>query len=239
MKTNQSILFFTLLVSLTISYSQTNENKNQLEFSIGSNIGALKNLEFAPVTQYNYNGLVYNLNYQRIKKSENIFNIDFSYLSSEIKTDLTSKLNADYSKIGLGFSYLRKIYKRNSYLIHVGLQSQSNFSNYNSANTNYNYFVLHQEFGLASQFKYLINEKHYLTSKITIPFMLFRITDADAYIKSFGNYQSISWNLKYGYRLTEHFDLNASYNFNYNRLQVPSAYREVQHQINLGISYKF
>lgn len=223
----------------SIAYSQTIQKKNQLEFSIGHNFGFLKNLEFAPVSQYDYNNLLYRLNYQRTGKTRNLFEVQFDYLNSDIESSSIPELNAGYTKLGLGFSYLKQVYNDQGILLHLGLQSQSNFSDYDIANSNYTYFVLHQEFGLAGKIRYQLNEKHHLSSKITVPFALFRVTDANANIKSFGRYQSVLWNFKYGYKLSEDFDLKASYNFNYNRLQVPNAYRELQHQINLGINYKF
>lgn len=233
-------LFITFsILSFTIAHSQTTQKKNQLEFSIGCNYGTLKNLEFAPVSQYSFKGLVYILNYKRTSKNENLFEVQLNYLNSNLKSSKIPELNAGYSKIGSEFSYLKLVYGNKDISLHLGLQSQSNFSDYDIANTNYTYFVFHQEFGLASKISYQLNKKHYLSSKITIPFILFRVTDADAIIKSFGSYQSVLWNLKYGYKLSDHFDVKASYNFNYNRLQIPNAYRELQHQINLGINYKF
>ena len=56
---------------------------------------------------------------------------------------------------------------------------------------------------------------------------------------SLGRYQSILWNTTYKYELSKHFDVKATYNFNYDRLQISSAYRELQHQLNVGINYKF
>lgn len=234
MKLNR-LLITTAVLSAVAVQSQTTEKKNQLEFSVGNNFGFLKNLEFAPVAMYEYEGLVYKLNYTRTSKNENLFEVKLDYLSAELKTDRLSNLNTDYSKVGLGFSYLKDIYSKDKFTIYVGLQSQTNTSTFN----NDDYYTLHQEFGVAGKLKYQINEKQYLSSKLTLPVFLLRVTNAEGKFYTIDNYQSVLWDLNYGYKLSNHFDVKAAYNFNYARLQVPSAYRELQHQLNLGINYKF
>ena len=86
---------------------------------------------------------------------------------------------------------------------------------------------------------YQSGEKQYLSSKLTLPVMLLRVTNAEGKFYTIDNYQSVLWELEYGYKLSNHFNVKAVYNFNYARLQVPSAYRELQHQLNLSINYKF
>lgn len=234
MKLNR-LLITTAVLSAVAVQSQTTEKKNQLEFSVGNNFGFLKNLEFAPVAMYEYEGLVYKLNYTRTSKNENLFEVKLDYLSAELKTDRLSNLNTDYSNVGLGFSYLKDIYSKDKFTIYVGLQSQTNTCTFN----NDDYYTLHQEFGVAGKLKYQINEKQYLSSKLTLPLFLLRVTNAEGKFYTIDNYQSVLWDLNYGYKLSNHFDVKATYNFNYARLQVPSAYRELQHQLNLGINYKF
>ncbi len=225
-----SILF------LTVVYSQTTQKKNQIEFSIGYNSGSLKNLEFAPISRYDYNGIIYKLNYERRSKKENIFEIEFDFLNrTALKTERIPSLNAEYLKGDISFSYLKRIHN-NTFSIHLGLQSLSNISFlYNRTD----YFAAHQEFGIAGQFGYELNEKQYLSSKLTIPFVLFRATANGGNIESFNRYQSMVWNLKYGYKLSEYFDVRVTYDFIYKRLEIPSAYRELQHQIDFGIIFKF
>ena len=233
-------LLFLISVSmlfLSIGYAQTTKKKNQLEFSIGYNSGSLKNLEFAPISRYDYNDIIYKLNYERTSKKQNIFEIELDFFDrTALKSERIPSLNAEHLKGDLSFSYLKRIHNNNSFSIHLGLQSQSNISFlYNRTD----YFALHQEFGIASRFGYQLNEKQYLSSKLTIPFVLFRGTSNGGNIESFNRYQSMMWNLKYGYVLSEYFDLRVTYDFIYKRLQIPSAYRELQNQINLGIIYKF
>lgn len=234
-------LLFLLLISIPFyntifGQTATSSQKNNLEFLIGYNSGALINLEFAPVSRYDYNGLLYKLNYERTSKNENLFEIQLDYLNSELKSDLIPILNTEYSKIGLGFSYLKQIYNKNSSSLHIGLQSQTSISLY----SNSRYFVAHQVFGIASRFAYKLSEAQYFTSKLTIPLALLRVTkNSDFNTYSLNRYQSVLWNLEYGYSLSAHFNLKANYNFNYGRLQVSNSYRELQHQINLGINYKF
>jgi len=231
------ILFFALSYTTGLAQTQTNTKKNNLEFSIGYNSGSLKNLELAPVARYDYNGLVYKLNYERTSKNQNIFEVEIDFLGkTALKTHRLSNFNTKILKAGLDFSYLKQLYNKNDLSIHLGLQSRTNISFFFNKS---DYIDFHQEFGIASRFKYQLNEKQYLTSKITIPFVLGRVTNGNANIFSFNRYQSILWNLKYGYKISENFDVKATYDFSYNRLQVPSAYRELQHQINIGINYKF
>jgi hypothetical protein len=230
------ILIFSLSYTTGFSQTETNTKKNKLKFSTGFNSGSLKNLEFAPVSRYDYNGLVYKLNYERTSKNKNLFEIQLDYLNSELKTDLIPILNADYSKTGLGFSYLKRLYNKNAFSMYLGLQSQTNISFY----FNSNYYVVEQEFGIASRFTYQLNKKQYLTSKITIPVALLRVTkNSDFNSYSLNRYQSALWNLEYGYSLSNSFDIKLNYDFKYNRLQIPNAFRELQHQINLGVNYKF
>lgn len=241
MKLNR-LLFTTAIFSVAAVQSQTTPKKNQLEFSVGNNFGYLKNLEFAPVAVYEYEGLVYKLNYTRTSKNQNLFEVKLDYLSAELKIDVLSNLNNDYSKVGIGFSYLKRIYNNDRLSVHLGLQSQTNTSIYNNENRNFNqgdYYTLHQEFGAAGRLNYQINDKQYLSSKITLPLILLRLTNAEGQFYTLNKYQSVFWDLEYGYKLSNHFDLKAVYNFNYSRLQVPSAYRELQDQLNLGINYKF
>ncbi|WP_289665322.1 hypothetical protein [Flavobacterium panacagri] len=242
MKLNR-LIFATAILSAVSVQSQTTEKKNQLEFSAGYNFGYLKNLEFAPVAMYEYEGSVYKLNYTHSSKKENLFEVKADYLSSELKTDKLSNLNTDFAKVGLGFSYLKKIHNKDRFTIYGGLQSQTNTSIYSNPNTstfnNGDYYTLHQEFGIAARFRYQFSEKQYLSSKLTLPIILLRVTNAEGKFYTIDNYQSVLWDLEYGYKLSNHFDIKAVYNFNYARLQVPSAYRELQHQLNLGINYKF
>lgn len=237
MNLNKFFIITLSVLSLSTAHSQTPRKRNRLEFSIGYNSGSLKNLELAPVAKYNYNGVQYKFHYERISRKQNVFEIELDFLpKTEIKTGRLSFFNTEILKTGMNFSYLKQLHNKNSLSIHLGIQSLSNISFfYNKSD----YFYFHQEFGITSRFQFQLNKKQYLSSRITIPFLLLRVTNAKATTRSFNRYQSILWNFKYGYVLSKHFDLKLTYDFIYNRLQVPSAYREIQHQINLGITYKF
>jgi hypothetical protein len=241
MKLNR-ILFTTAILSAVAVQSQTTHKKNQLEFSVGNNFGFLKNLEFAPLVMYEYKGPVYKLDYTRTSKNKNLFEVELDYLKAELKSDVLPNLNNDYAKVGMGLSYLKKICYNDRFAVNLGLQSQTNISIYANKNTTFNqgdYFTVHQEFGIAGKLSYQLTEKQYLASKFFLPIVLFRATDAEGKFYALDNYQSILLDFEYGYKLSNHFEAKASYNFNYARLQVPSAYRELQHQLNLGINYKF
>ena len=231
------ILIFTFFCANGFSQTEKSIIKNSLEFSTGYNSGFLKNLQFAPVSRYDYNDLNYKLSYERISENQNLFKVQLDYLNTELKSEAIPQLNSDYIKVGLGFSYLKLVYNKDAFSIHLGLQSQTTGSFYEKGE---NYYIADQEFGIASRFTYQLNDKQFLTSKLTIPFVLFRLTGDfgfDTY--SLNRYQSASWNLEYSYSIYENVDLTLRYDLKYNRLQIPNAFRELQHQINLGINYKF
>ncbi len=228
-----SIFFYTT----AFAQQETDPKKHSLEFSTGYNSGSLKNLEFAPISRYDYNGLVSKLKYERTSNKRNLFTIQLAYLNSTLESDLIPVLNLDYSKIGMLVSYLKEVYHTDKFSMHVGLQSHSNVSIY--AQENENRIIVDQSFGLASQFSYKINHKHSLFSKLSIPMVLFRVTDANANIFSLNKYQGVLWNVGYKHAISEDFDLKFSYDFNYDRLQIPNAFREVQYQFNLGLNFKF
>lgn len=242
MKLNR-LLFLAAILYVAVAQAQTNPKKNKLEFSVGSNFGFLKNLEFAPVVMYKYEAPVYKLDYTHSSKNQNLFQVKLDYLKTELKTDVLSNLNTDYSKIGIGFSYLKQLYNKDKFTLHLGLQAQTNISSYlNGAYSpahDENYFTVHQEFGIAGRLGYQLDEKQYLASRVSLPVILLRATNAEGKFYALDKYQSVLWDLEYGYKLSNHFDVKAVYNFNYARLQVPGAYRELQHQLNLGINYKF
>ena len=237
MKANPLILIVLCILFFSKSYSQTSTKKNKLEFSTGYNFGALKNLEFAPVSRYDYEGLVYKLNYQRLTKKEKIFEVQLDYLQSELKTDLIPVLNSGYTKIGLRFSSLKPIYTENKLSIHLGLLSLSDISTYDESNSYES--IINQSFAVASRFSYQIDERQALFSRLAVPVVLFRSTPSSSDIYSLGSYQGVLWNIGYQYSLSDHFDLKFSYDFSYDRLQISSAFREVQHQFSFGFSYKF
>jgi len=237
MKTNIILLTAISFGFCLNSYSQTSPKKNTLEFSTGYNSGALKNLEIAPVSRYDYNGLIYKLGYRRTSKKQNLFNIQLDYLESELKSDLIPVLNLDYTKIDLNISYLKQVYSKNKFSFHLGLKSYSNISSY-SKNNEFR-AIINQSFGVASQSSYQINEKHSLSSKLAMPFILLRATHGDSGIYSLKKYQSVSWNIGYNYSLSNRLDAIATYDFNYDRLQITSAFREVQYQLNVGLNFKF
>lgn len=229
------ISIFTFSYATGFSQMETNTKKNNLEFSTGYNSGSLKNLAFAPVSRYDYNGLIHQLKYTRTSKNENLFEVQLDYLSSELKTDIIPILNADYSKIVLNFSYLKRVYNKNKFTIHAGIQTQTNVSSF----IQWEAFDFQQKIGIAGRVTFQVDEKHSLSSKLTIPFVMWRTSTFEENLYSLNNYQSFLWNSEYTYTLSNRFDVKVNYNFNYDRLQVSNAYRELQHQVNLGINYKF
>ena len=231
------LLFLILIFFCTIGFGQTQntDKKNSVEFSTGYNSGSLKNLAFAPVSRYDYNGLVYKLNYERTSKNQNLFEVQLDYLYSELKTEAIPILNAEYSKMGLGFSYLKQLLNKNAFSVHAGLQSQTTVSSYR----NWASYDAKQSLGITGRLTYQLNKKQAVSSKLTIPLVLLRVSSFDSNILSLNRYQSILFNIDYKYSLSNNFDAIVSYDFNYERLQVPIAFREVQYQLNLGLNFKF
>jgi len=223
-------------LSLNAQDNIPSTKKNQLEFSTGYNYGFLKNTAFAPLSRYDYSALNYQLKYTRTSKKENLFEVQIDYLETALTSDLIPELNvSNYSKVVLNFSYLKRIYHKNKFAIHLGLQSQTNVSSY----FEWKFYDFQQKLGLAGRFTFTIDEKQSVSSKLTLPFFMWRTSTFDEDYYSLNRYQSILWTTEYKYKLSNHFDIKASYNFNYDRLQIPDAYRELQHQLNLGINFKF
>ena len=230
------ISIFALSYTATFGQAQTNtQKKNQIEFSTGYNSGFLKNLSFAPVARYDYNGLNHQLKYTRTTRNQKLFEVQLDYLDSELKSDVIPEPNTPYSKLVLNFSSLKRVYNKSKLAIHVGLQSQTNVSSY----FQWRHYDFQQKFGIAGRFTFQVDEKKSLSSKLTVPFMMWRTSTFEEKLYSLKSYQSVLWNTEYKYSLSNSFDVKATYNFNYDRLQISNAYRELQHQINLGINYKF
>jgi hypothetical protein len=229
------ILISTLFFHNGFGQTQSPQKKNQLEFSTGANLGFLKNIAFSPISRYDYNGLNHQLKYVRTSKNENLFEGQVDYLSSEITSDLIPALNADYSLTVLNLSYLKRVYHKNGFAIHAGLQSQTNQSSYSPSEA----YDFQQKLGIAGRFTFQIDEKQSLSSKLTLPFFMWRTSTFEEEFYSLSSYQSVLWSTAYKYTLSNHFDATVNYNFNFHRLQTFNAYRELQHQLSLGINFKF
>ncbi len=229
------ITFFTLSYSTTIAQTFSDSKQNSLELSSGYTFGALKNLSFAPVVRYDYNALNHQLKYVRTTNKNKLFEVQLDYLNTDLNSETIPALNASYSKVVLNFTYLRPVYTKNKFSIHAGLQAQTSLSAYNEGQAEDG----QQKFGLAGRFAYQIDQRHSLSSKLTIPFFIWRVATFEDGTYSLGKYQGLFWNLEYKYSLSKHFDVKANYTFNYNRLQISDAYRELQQQLNLGVNFKF
>ncbi|WP_108869098.1 hypothetical protein [Aquimarina aquimarini] len=231
------VYFFAILCLSILSLNAQDkiQKKNNLEFSTGYTIGFLKNLAFAPVKRYDYNALNYQFRYTRITKREKLFEIQFDYLDSELETNIIPEPNPQYSKIVLNFNSLKQVYVNKKVKIHIGLQAQTNVFSY----FDWKQYDFQQKLGIAGRFTFKINKKHSLSSKLTLPFIMWRTSTFEENFYSLNTYQSVLWNTAYQHTLSKHFDLKASYGFNYDKLQISKAYGEIQHQINLGINYKF
>ncbi len=227
------VCFYT--IALTAQDEVITEQKNQFEFSTGYTFGALKNLSFAPVAQYDYNGLHYELGFTRKTKRNKLFEVQLVYINTALMSDIIPEPAPEYSKIVLNFSSLKRIYTHNRFTIHLGLQSQTNVSSFYQ----WKLYDVQQKLGIASRVTFQIDTKQAISSKLTLPFFMWRTSTFEENAYGLGRYQSVFWTTAYTYEFSKHFDLKAMYNFNYDRIQISNAYREVQHQINLGIHYKF
>ena len=234
---NKIILSLIFLLSITYTLAQEDSipKKNSLEFSTGYTNGYLKNLSFAPVARYDYSGLNYQLKYNRTTKRDKLFVVQLNYISTELETNIIPEPNPQYSKIVLNVSSLKEIYKNQKLKIHLGLQTQSNVSSFND----WKQYDFQQKLGIAGRFTYQIDNKQSLSSKLTIPLVMWRTSTFEENFYFIEKYQSVLWNSEYKYSLSEKLNIKANYSFNYDRLQISNAFRELQHQINLGINYKF
>lgn len=229
------ILILTLIHYTGFSQTQSITKKNSLEFSTGYNLGSLKNLSFAPVARYDYSGLNYQLKYTRTTKRDKLFEVQLGYLVTELETNIIPEPNPQYSKIVLNFSSLKQVYKNEKLKIYLGLQTQTNVSSF----YDWKQYDFQQKLGIAGRLSFQVDEKQSLSSKVTIPFVMWRTSTFEESFYSLGKYQSVLWSIDYRYTLSNSFDVKASYYFNYDRLQISNAFRELQHQIYLGINYKF
>ncbi|WP_157821959.1 hypothetical protein [Tenacibaculum sp. Bg11-29] len=228
-------LIFLLSITNTLAQEVSQTKKSSIEFSTGYTIGYLKNLTFAPISRYDYNALNYQLKYTRITKREKLFEVQLDYLNSELETNIIPEPNPQYSKIVLNFSSLKQVYKNEKLKIHLGLQTQTNVSSFND----WKQYDFQQKLGIAGRFTFQIDDKQSLSSKLTIPLVMWRTSTFEENFYSIGKYQSVLWSTEYKYTLSKNLDVKADYNFNYDRLQISNAFRELQHQINIGINYKF
>ncbi|WP_027076067.1 hypothetical protein [Maribacter antarcticus] len=221
---------------LTAQNKTNTDQKNQFEFLTGYTSGFLKNLPFAPVSRYSYTGLNYQLKYSRTTKREKLFEIQLDYLNSELTSDVIPMLNVDsYSKVVLNISALKRVLYHDKLTIHLGLQAQTNVSSY----FQWDLYDFQQKLGVAVRFRYQVAKKQSLSSKLTLPFIMWRTSTFEENFYSLKRYQSLLWTAAYTYALSNQFDVIARYNFNYDRIQISNAYRELQHQINLGVTFKF
>ncbi|SHI44050.1 hypothetical protein SAMN04488508_101642 [Aquimarina spongiae] len=229
------ILMVTFSISTVFSQEENNALKNTLELATGYTLGYLTNLAFAPVQRYEYNALNYQLKYTRITKKEKLFEVQLDYLNSELETNIIPEANPQYAKLVLNISTLKQVYKNEKFKAHVGLQTQTNIASY----FDWRQYDVQQKLGVAGRFAYQINDNQSISSKVVIPVILWRTSTFEESFYSLNKYQSALWVTEYKYSISTHFDLKAGYTFNYDRLQVFNAYRELQHQINLGIHFKF
>jgi len=228
-------LVFLLSISNVFAQSDSIPKINSLEFSTGYTNGYLKNLSFAPISSYEYNALSYQLKYNRTTKGDKLFEVQLDYLNTELETSIIPEPNPQYSKIVLNISSLKQVYKNERLKIHLGLQTQSNVSSFYE----WNQYDYQQKLGIAGRLSFQVDNKQSLSSKLTIPFVMWRTSTFEENFYSLGKYQSVLWITDYRYALSNNFDVKVGYNFNYDRLQISNAFRELQHQINLGINYKF
>ena len=233
----KTILSLVFLLSISNVFAQADSipKINSLEFSTGYTNGYLKNLSFAPISSYEYNALSYQLKYNRTTKGDKLFEVQLDYLNTELETSIIPEPNPQYSKIVLNISSLKEIYKNERLKIHLGLQTQSNVSSFYE----WNQYDFQQKLGIAGRLSFQVDNKQSLSSKLTIPFVMWRTSTFEENFYSLGKYQSVLWITDYRYALSNNFDVKVGYNFNYDRLQISNAFRELQHQINLGINYKF
>ena len=169
---NKIILSLIFLLSITYTLAQEDSipKKNSLEFSTGYTNGYLKNLSFAPVARYDYSGLNYQLKYNRTTKRDKLFVVQLNYISTELETNIIPEPNPQYSKIVLNVSSLKQVYKNEKLKIHIGLQTQTNVSSF----YDWKQYDFQQKLGIAGRFTYQIDNKQSLSSKLTIPLVMWR-----------------------------------------------------------------
>lgn len=232
------------LIGTLTCFGQTTEKRNTASVIIGYNSAALKNLNFAPVYRYDYNGLVYGIQYARTTKRNRLFAAEYKRVSSTLKSKNIPALNADYATSRIGLTYLWRVVNKQPFQAHLGLQWQTVQSKYSvesatDPDTRLLIYDFQQKIGLGAQLSYQFAEKHGLQSKIGIPLMLLQIGYLDSDLYFLGGHKGILWDTKYTYTLNDKIDLTLLYSFTYDHIDSANTFKEAQFQTMAGFNFKF
>ncbi len=239
MNLKKYITSFFVLTTFAFSYGQeTKELRKKIRLEIGYNSGALKNLDLAPVSKYNYTGTTLSVDYIYTTKKQNSYEIELKNLNSVLKSEAIDKLNIAYETMRFNLTYLKKIYSNTSLKINLGPSFQSVFSSYEIDKETY-LIEFQQQVGIAARVLYQFNNNQYISSKATIPLGILLLGNINNDLFGPKNYRGVSWSSMYGYTLSERFEVTLDYFFTYTHINIPSTYKEAQHQLAIGINYKF
>lgn len=229
-------LTITLIFFITnFSLAQKTAFKNEVGLHAGYNFGLYKNLTLSPVSLYKYQSLIYEGNYLRHTKKNRIFEIRIQHWNSKLKSEKIPELNLNYISDRLSLSYLYSISNKNKWIIHSGFFSNTIGASYGEQNA----FEFQQKLALTGRIRYQLNNKQYITSQLSVPFLLFVKGNLDNDIYSFSQYQGYIFNIDYHYSLSNRFSLVSQFHSRYDRIQSTNVFRELQNKITLGINYKF
>jgi len=227
-----------LLTSCLITYISVGQNtkfKNEGGIKIGYNWGGFKNLTLAPVSQYNYQSPVFEINYLRHTKKYRIVELKYQHWKSELNSERIPALDLEYKSDLLSLNVLYPVFDKNKWVLHFGFFTQLEAHLYGGTIAG----ELRQRLDFSSRVAYQINEKHRIISQLSIPVIFFvhGKLDSDIYLPD--KYQGYIFSVEYQYALSHRFSIVSQFRSRYDRLQSDNIYRELQNRIAAGINFKF
>lgn len=218
-----------------ISFGQDRKFKNEGGIKIGYNWGGYKNLTLAPVSQYNYQSPVFEINYLRHTKKNRIVELRYQHWKSELNSERIPALNLEYKSDLLSLNVLYPVFDKNKWSLHLGFFTQSEAHLYGGTVAG----ELRQRVDFSSRIAYQINEKHRLISQLSIPVIFFVHGKLDSDIYLPGKYQGYIFSIEYQYAISHRFNIVSQFRSRYDRLESDNIYRELQNRISTGFNFKF
>lgn len=252
-----SIVCIALFV-INISAQGTELNlKNYVGVGIGYSFDHINDQNLSPLNQKG-NSLFYTIFYER--RSENILKIALTYGDGNLKSGLKDKFDTSYYVANLSVSYYRNL---------SSAQSATKFY----LGGTYNLKVLYTDWFDQDAFSYLttnglsisgaisqrINEKQYVESTLSVPFLLFLSRPPyngidetiienqdepiaiilDGKLTSFKKYRAITWNVNYNREIFRRFNWKVDYTLNVQKVTDVNEYKSISNLVSTSLIYKF
>ncbi len=262
MKNNIIILaFLSFCFCCTLSAQQTTPirtSKSTLGLSAGYNYGWFKDTNYSPLI-YTSKGRLFALTYEHEGKKGNLFQAQLSYSGGEDTTPFSDSFMADFWQGDIELAWLKKLNVANPKTdLYLGGQYHFDLNMNIFIDTDYAFtFLFAHRFELKTKLNHQINQKNSFHLSAAIPVASYVVrppytgydddldANQDKYLKlvstngdwrTFNKYFAIKFNAGYNYQLTERIGTSINYDFNF---QKESQFKQAQHQVKLGLNYKF